>query len=520
MKFIRTSLFFLAILNPIHIYAVGLKGKTFLPVRSQSTHADRELVGWHQFINQNDRGLYGAFAASTNYTRSFRAERIAGYFFGTNHLLVSGSGVTTRTDQHILADYFGLSPSFESKVKVIPRLQNWQFNFNWYGGYENWYLRAYMPLVWAKHGIFLEEDIANDGTDTPYPALYMQRNALAAPYTSFAQAMQGGQSFGNVQPLEFGKMCCNMDSIFDVAEAHIVAGYNFVATENGHAGLNVRLGIPGGTRSTANYLFEPVVGNGHHWEFGFGFSGDVILWEKDGYQRFDLLVDINATHLFKSCQRRSFDLKCANDFGSRYILAKEFDAAGNYTGTSFPLINKTTLNCKSRFAVQFDILIGISYKHGDWLFDFGYDGWLRSREKISCLDPFPENTYALKGIQNTDLLIVGKSNATQSTATIHGNLFTDQAALVDNLPPVFVRESDLDIDSAEAHRAFTHTFYWNINKTWDRNDYCNYVNPFFGFGGSVEFESVRYPDFYTDDYLANKPSIAQWSVWVKGGFGY
>ena len=57
--------------------------------------------------------------------------------------------------------------------------------------------------------------------------------------------------------------------------------------------------------------------------------------------------------LFNSRQRRSFDLINPSDpenlyfkgFGTRYILAKEFDMFGNYTGTTVPTIDITTLEC-------------------------------------------------------------------------------------------------------------------------------------------------------------------------------
>ena len=69
------------------------------------------------------------------------------------------------------------------------------------------------------------------------------------------------------------------------AEAQLALGWNFVNCQIGHAGLNIRGSIPAGTRSKAIYLFEAIIGNGHHAELGIGFTGHLILWERDGEQQ-------------------------------------------------------------------------------------------------------------------------------------------------------------------------------------------------------------------------------------------
>jgi len=41
-----------------------LHGKTFLAPRSEAVNAARELAGWHRFINQPCKEMYGAFRKS------------------------------------------------------------------------------------------------------------------------------------------------------------------------------------------------------------------------------------------------------------------------------------------------------------------------------------------------------------------------------------------------------------------------------------------------------------------------
>src|SRR5438552_2960269 len=105
--------------------------------------------------------------------------------------------------------------------------------------------------------------------------------------------------------------------------------------------ITLRGTIKIGTSPDRRISFGLIVGNGHHGELGLGFYGQGLLWQKDDDKLISLFLEANFTHLFGDKQCRSFDLcqicdPCcpvtyANGFGSSYILAKEFDADGNYT---------------------------------------------------------------------------------------------------------------------------------------------------------------------------------------------
>ncbi len=66
-----------------------------------------------------------------------------------------------------------------------------------------------------------------------------------------------------------------------VSDIQIALGWDFFLSEYGFAGLNIRCAAPAGNRSKSIFLFEPIVGNGHHWELGAGFAGRGLIWEKD-----------------------------------------------------------------------------------------------------------------------------------------------------------------------------------------------------------------------------------------------
>lgn len=506
------------------IVAEPLQGYSFLSPRSQSVDAARELVGWREYINRGDIcGFYTAFAAMGIYQKSFRPYRIAEYFFGSNTLSISGSQNAQRDIDEILADYFGLSPLFTSDIALVPEIQNTIGDLDWYLGYNNWYFRIHVPFVRSRTSFCLLEDIHNNGANNFFPALYMDGLAVAPAALSFAQAITQQLTWGQVKEgLQFGRIACSQCKT-GTSDVQMALGYNWIATDISHAGFNLRWSVPTGNRSEALFLLEPMIGNGHHWEVGIGFTGHIIVWEKDVDQNLGVYLDINATHLFSAKQRRSFDfgrICCPEDlynFGSRYILMKVFDSAGNYTGTTVPAINRTTLLCKTYHNFQLDLALMLGYS-SCWLdIDLGYSAWIRSKEHVCLLESLPENTYALKGIQNTNSSVGVLSNATQSrTATLVGDNFTDQALVVDTPSPQFVSTADLNVLSAAAPTAFTHKIFWNISHAWKDYNLCRRFTPFIGFGGEAEFESLH-PREFTQP---NKNSVSQWAIWIKGGFAY
>jgi hypothetical protein len=498
-----------------------LHGKTFLAPRSESVNAARELVLWHRYINQYCQDFYGAFSVTPEYKHSFRPNRLAEYFWAVDELVIAGSQVPNRTPEiDILADYFGLSPSFESTVTMDPQIRTGLIDFDVYLGYQDYYLRAHIPYVWTKWTYEFNEVITQGTPNTAFPAGYMDVGPVTPPATSFTQAINGGLSWGQVRALEFGRID-KPKGISGFAEAQIALGWNFINTPLAHAGINIRGSVPAGTRSKAIYLFEPIIGNGHHPEFGVGFTSHAMLWEKDGQQNISIFCDINLTHLFNSRQRRSFDLINPEDrqnlefqgFATRYILAKQF-LNGVYTGITVPAIDITTLECDVSVAIQVDAVIMASYEYCGYTADLGYNAWFRSREMISNREPIPNNTYALKGIQNVAGPGPLGAQATQSNATIFGNDFADRALVADLNPPVFFNDSMIDDNSAQASRGFTHKLFGNFGYTW--NDCMHWISPFFGIGGEVEFEGLN----PRQDIKANKNSISQWGVWLKTGFAF
>jgi hypothetical protein len=497
MKYSLNNFLFVGLLT----YLAITHATSIIIPRSQSVNAARELVGWQKFINRasdEDCNGYGSFSFTAEYEQSFRSKRLLQCLFdgdiittstvtglscnnnnkcANSALKIQGRCVANRNPNAWLADYFGLDPSFDSVVYFNPKVQNAIFDFNLYVGLDEWtpgaYFRIHAPLVWTKWRLNATEtvNVAAASVNPGYQPGYMSglTTQLTNLRTSFLSATDGTYTFGDMQtPLAFGRFCNNnCSSLVKLSDIEMALGYNFLLCEDQHVGLNIRGSAPTGNKPTGRCVFEPIVGNGKFWTLGAGLSAHTVLWRDcdSPDKTFNFYIDANITHLFNSCQRRSFDL--VGKPNSRYMLIEQFAApkATTVVGTNFPagapallfsnptaaaaagstaltsqyasnlfnLIDKSTFDTKISYAGQADIAIKFSFMSCNWDIDLGYEFWGRSREKICfCTANFPAATYALKGdvflygftpIDSATLGINSGNaialSATQSHATIH-----------------------------------------------------------------------------------------------------
>jgi len=567
-------------------------GYPFLAHRSQSVDVARKLVGWQQLINKYDMAEnYGTLSIGVEYTRTFNNERLAQFLFGGDlinccKLLIQGSDAVSaeyRDKRAWLADYFGLPAKYCSEVTFCPRIQNVIVDFNFYYGLEELadglYFRLQAPIVWSRWDLGMCERRLETDSDGSFIPGYMNSSGLDRDDLpeDFVEAVSGEIQWGDMKdPMKFGRMPrCAMKRT-RLSDIHAVLGWNFLQDEDYHCGLNLQIAAPTGNRPSAIYLFEPIVGNGKHWELGFGFSGSWIFGrseEKEDHH-FGLWMDANVTHMFKTCQTRSFDF-CGKS-NSRYMLLEQMgsnpadasqitgdvsDTPANYKYQSslIPAVNYTTFNVDVKINIQADIAIKFGWIRGNCSFDVGYNLWARSGEKFyfakdSCCCGCPSNMiYAVKG----DAYVYGFNgvggtpyalSATQKNADIHSgeqvalanpfsNAFIDnpedaqfgappgQAALTDffgsgsvgtSIQPEIVSFSK--INGCKSPAALTHKVFAHFNYIW-KDDEQDTI-PFLGLGGFAEFSSCKKSCCSTSCGSSKRGGVSQWGIWLKGGVAF
>jgi hypothetical protein len=228
-----------------------------------------------------------------------------------------------------------------------------------------------------------------------------------------------------------------------LAEIQMVLGYNFFQCDNYHFGLNFRVYAPTGNRPNGELLFQPIVGNGKHWEVGGGLTTHYTFWQSEcGDRSFGFYCDANFTHLCRAHQRRSFDLKCKPN--SRYMLAEEMGSkvidlfaspnpgvqsnaiapSQQFKSLFVPVANLTTLKVNVSSSVQADIVALFNYYHNGLSIDVGYNFWARTCEKIKlrcdCINRFQTDSWALKGDSHVIGFDVAQNRAIPLSATQTG----------------------------------------------------------------------------------------------------
>lgn len=448
----------------------------YICIRSQGANAARDIVGMTNVLYQVDKDkVYGTFSSTLEYDRSFRGKGLAQCLFGSDltsndcttsceKITISGSRTADRGANDWLADYFGLPTDYKGSISFDPMIENVVFDLNFYLGLDEWltglYLRLDAPITHAKWHIRMCEQIESPGA-LPYDAGYVspsQEFQLVRTFFDYASGASSPQLTdlvttttypgGNFFPLANAKISRNPLVRVGVAELRAIVGWNWIRDDY-HIGLNLHFAAPTGLRPEGSYTFEPMVGNGHHYEFGAGFSSHWNFWcNEDGSSHAGFFLDGYVTHLFKTRQHRTFDLK--NKPNSRFMLAQKLGSkqqnphlanppqAPQFPPIEFqsqlsPVANLTTFDVDVEVAGQGEVVALFNYTSCGMSFDVGYNFYGRSCEKIiknGCPSPLDDGiTWALKG----DASVIGFEDdeginnlfrpvrlaATERPATIH-----------------------------------------------------------------------------------------------------
>ncbi len=474
----------LTLLSTIIVHAHSTVSPT-LALRSQGFHADRQRnVGMVGKINLYDMdSWYGTCDIGVGYSRSFDSEELAHCLFGNdlicnsscnNTIKVQGSGVASRDAKAWLADYLYLACDYDGSFKINPRIQNVVVDLDFYLGLDEWlngaYFRIYGPVNWTKWQTrFCVTDPAtvtttscSTGYFTPSGSEVLL-SSMADYFAGTAPATVDGITF---QGLKWAKMPACDQTKTSFAELRTELGWNFFQDDDYHIGVGLHAAAPTGNRRRAEFVMQPVVGNGNHWELGATAHAHYIFRRSDDEERhFGLYLDAVLTHLFNAKEQRTFDLAGKNN--SRYMLASKFTnvvingatnglagvvangTVGTQTSVNYqfnnvyaPVANLTTADVKVSVGIQADVVAMFNFTRRGFAWDLGYNFWGRSCESIECktdcspcnfdsiFDAINASTWALKGdarmfgfAGDTDIPVDADDtvplSATQSAATIH-----------------------------------------------------------------------------------------------------
>ncbi len=441
----------IALLSLICAYAPSVYAVLpYISIRSPSVDSARDIVGITDKINLWDmENLYITTGITFEGTRSFDSDALTHALFGTVEpsltasdelaITISGSQVPDRGANDWLADYFGLSTTYQSQLFFKPRVSNFIVDFEAYIGLDEWlhglYVWVQAPLVLTRWDLNFREDVTSTLTLQGYPAGYFATTAipvndLVAQAENFFSDRDVPTLAANIlfEPLEYARLDPARQQKTALSEIQMAIGYNVILDECSYLGFNFRVYAPTGNRPQGIYTFEPIVGNGKHWEVGAGLMAHYLFWRsEDEESSLGFYFNGNFTHLCRATQTRTFDI--VGKPNSRYMLAERLGtpvinlfaaptqgsianisqpSAQFQTGTSpqfsyTPVANLTTIPVHVSSPVQVDITALFNYSACGLSVDVGYNFWVRACEKISIRNdggPLPlasGNVWALKG---------------------------------------------------------------------------------------------------------------------------
>ncbi|HLC07456.1 MAG TPA: hypothetical protein VJJ26_04690 [Candidatus Babeliales bacterium] len=467
----------------LSLHAQNSQVITFISPRSQGFDTPRVVSGWDLVTHcPTQEKMYSTYAIAIEAASSFRPERINQCLFGQNviqrnkndtewkdFIVVSGSQTEKRIPQKDwLADYFGLPTDFRSVVRFRPRVNNviveMQSFFGFNHAKKGLYAELFLPLVYTNWDLNMKECVTNPGENGYAPGYFNESGVdntdLLKQFTQYISGCSvpiiSGLTF---HPLIYGKMSPCQQRAVHCAELRANLGYDHFIHDLHHIGVKMQVAAPLGNRPKGIYLFEPIVGNQHHWELGIGTTVHTLVWDNpETDEKVDFFVDATVNHIFRASQRRAFDLQGKPN--SRYMLAQKMTStiSDNLTGNGITplaqfdkevtsIVNFTTRDIVVRVNVQADVALYCSYTHKNNYWTFGYNAWKRGCENISIQDTcnFPENTWAIKGDAQV-FGFIGEQNiptdvpigtavalsATESAATINYGTNLPKTGVSDN----------------------------------------------------------------------------------------
>ena len=471
-------------------------GRTYFHARSDGSNKARDSAGMANLITWGyDNCSNGVVWGTAEYSRSFDQRGLGKYlFFNGSDTMLSGTAAGPGID--IFAENFLLNDNFNSAITARPQVTNKLAEFNIFAALDfccnGLYVMAHVPYIQTKWNVDFIETASTPGTiiiantlgnpvDTP------------APFNSMIEAWNGQATFFDVkQPLQFARVNGSQKKS-RFSDIEIALGYILLDDECNFISINLRGIMPLGNKPQGIFLFEPIVGNDHHYEIGAGILANFYLWEGCCNELLTIMVNANAYTMLKSSQKRTFDL-LNNGIGSRYLLFKRFDA-GVYADEIVRGPNILTLPIHTSNKIHGDIVLMVECLYNRWIIDGGYNLWGRTRDHINLIGTLPENTFGIAGLSGT----AGPGRNSTASAT----LITGANATLIDAAPVFISNKDINIESAAHPGAFSHGLFAHLGYIWNTHS----VQPFIGGGTEIEFSGTN-------------RSLKMWHIWAKIGFSF
>jgi len=488
--------------------ASAVTGKSFFNPRAINSEAFLNESSSLAFSHHNKPAERFSLFATGFYQESVNSKDLARYFFPNNktELVIKGANAAgpapdisgtwlqiAGLDANTAIELY--LNAFASKISIRPEYKRFgtvlHFHKQVVGSCSRLWLALQVPVVQVETNAHLSEyDKQNEAANLNAIDRFVLINAgnrrvEAAQLTAMLNAQQ---AFDN--PLwKYGKITNQWQKEAGVSDLDFRLGYDF----SRHFTTYAKFVAPIAHKPTASHVFEPLIGNNGHWALGGGaqfvFNLDGLSERmKDSY----FLTTLDCQHLFAATERRSFDLK-SHGAWSRYLLVVEPEKANEtlQPGINFftqPMRVSVNAECNWNNIVHVACCSFLN-------FEFGYNFWVRSAEKV-WLRHWNESINVAAEVFNpaggNQFLI----NAAEDGRTISMHL--NAAPGTDVATTSRISANDLDLSVAAHPASYSHTLHATLGThgLWRQQPYE------VAFGGAYEIPS-------------SNRALEKWGVWLK-----
>ena len=225
-----------------------------------------------------------------------------------------------RNPQDLMADQFGFAPhDFASTTTFTPHYRSIVipataiFNLDHFLGCHA-YLRVTVPFVWASTNSDVTRISWTSRYNTSFPAGYFGLDAL------LRQSLLSRKHFNEIN--QSARLLNRLILAASPANNQIDSLQILLSILASIPSLMMYIHLvfcsrpdPKWKSPAQKYLFEPFVGNGHHWELGVGLKGHHQIWCNGYDHEFSIYLSLMLTHVFKAASA-AHSICVATDFGA------------------------------------------------------------------------------------------------------------------------------------------------------------------------------------------------------------
>lgn len=464
----------------------------------------------------NENGIHGSFEVAVLGSKSTDPDDLARYFFpNCNTCLIVDEELNAagQEPRDLFSEIFNIitvegtgADGFRSIICIKPEQTVVGAGFHWRQSLYQWencgrgiWGAISFPVLRIRNNMNLCETIISTGGGvTENPDIL----AVRTPVANMTEALnQAAFCYGKISPCALTKT--------GVADVTLQLGYEWLDYDPCHLESYVGVLIPTGNTPDGVYLFQPIVGQGHHWGALFGNAGGIKIWEScDEYAAFRMEWAAHTQYLFKHCHVRSFDLR--NKPWSRYIEVYEnqqqaLDAEADLTSGPFSTsygINVFTQPMEVTPGFSTNMTTAFVFNYCACSAEVGYNLYARRGECVKLACKFP-STIAIRnrfglGAQNP------VRDMTGNVILEDVDPLTYPTITPENYNLNIITLDDINLNSAAQPSMISHTFYGALGY-----DLCICEVPFFATAGaSYEFSN------------SNNAVVSRWVAWGKLGVSF